>query len=60
MEKFKVDTFRCLVQQLMTTGPASHRPGDWCVSDIMTKLTLFKIDNSHLQRYQREMQSQGN
>ena len=50
VEKFKVDTFRCLVQQLMTTGPASRRPGDWCVSDIMTKLTPFRMDSSHLQR----------
>ena len=50
VEKFKVDTFKCLVQQLMITGPANRRPGDWCVSDIMTRLTPFKMDSNHLQR----------
>ena len=49
IEKFKVDTFKCLVQQLMITGPANHRPGDWCVSDIMTQLAPYKMDSKHLQ-----------
>ena len=49
VEKFKVDTFKCLVQQLMITGPANHRPGDWCVSDIMTQLSPYKMSSKHLQ-----------
>ena len=49
VEKFKVDTFKCLVQQLMITGPANRRPGDWCVSDILTQLAPYKMDSKHLQ-----------
>ena len=49
VEKFKVDTFKCLVQQLMITGPANRRPGDWCISDILTQLAPYKMDSKHLQ-----------
>ena len=50
VEKFKVDSFRCLVKQLENTGPASRKPGDWCVSDVMSKLAPFKVDSNELKR----------